>query len=239
MAGNAVESPVDDEPPLCFDQTTLKSFVHRYVVARASHLGGMGLFATGTILAGEVVSWEYAEKYEGLSDNRPGNKIMTLVEMHERWPKREDFEKFMGWFYQIEEDEFVGPLHEDYICITTYQNHSCDPNTWWYDDFTLVARRDIHEGEEVTFDYGSSESQPNPAMEGCLCGSPLCRGEVTPNDYLLPELQERYQNHFMPYLYRRILKAKNQLPEVNKSSLRAATSCIDDFEFLAIKELVY
>eukprot|EP01125_Pyxidicula_operculata_P018897 TRINITY_DN677_c0_g1_i1.p1 TRINITY_DN677_c0_g1~~TRINITY_DN677_c0_g1_i1.p1 ORF type:complete len:213 (+),score=47.71 TRINITY_DN677_c0_g1_i1:269-907(+) len=168
----------------------------------------MGLFATGPIKAGEIVSWEYAEPYAGLDDNRPGNKIMTLAQMHEKWPKQEDFEKFMGWFYQIGEDEFVGPLSDEYVCITTYQNHSCDPNTWWYDDFTLVARRDVAEGEELTFDYATSESEPNPAMPMCLCGASVCRGEVLPDDYLLPEVQERYGNHFVSYLKERIAKHK-------------------------------
>jgi hypothetical protein len=32
-------------------------------------------------------------------------------------------------------------------------NHSCDPNTWWVDDFTFVTRREIAVDEEVTNGY--------------------------------------------------------------------------------------
>ena len=31
-----------------------------------------------------------------------------------------------------------------------YMNHSCNPTTWWADDETLEALRDIHPGEEIT-----------------------------------------------------------------------------------------
>jgi|SRR3989344_6764540 len=32
-------------------------------------------------------------------------------------------------------------------------NHSCDPNLWMQDEVTLIARRDIEKGEELTVDY--------------------------------------------------------------------------------------
>jgi len=219
MACNAVGTNFPVDETLCDELPSKKSIVHHNVRAQESKLGGMGLFAVGPIKKGEIVSWEYAEPYEGLNDDRPGNKIMTLEDMHERWPKQEDFEKFMGWFYQIGENSFVGPLRDEYLCITTLQNHSCDPNTWWYDDFTLIARRDIEAGQEVTFDYGTSESEENPAMPYCLCGSPLCRGKVTPNDYLLVDLQERYGDHFSSYLRGRIVASKAKLAKLQSSDL--------------------
>jgi len=184
------------------------SYVHHNVEPKESELGGLGLFAKGPVKEGEIVTREKAELYQGLHDVRPGLKILTLAQMHERYPDTDEFEKFIGWYYQMGEQLFVGPLTEKDVAITTLQNHSCDPNCWWTDEFTLVARRDIKAGEEVTFDYGSSESEPNPTMTDCLCGSPLCRGKVTPEDYLLPELQERYGNHMMGYLLERIAALK-------------------------------
>jgi len=195
------------------DDAPLVSYAHRYVAVRESRLGGNGLFATGIIKEGEVVSWEHGDVYEGLSDYRPGNKILTHDQIQERWPAQEDYERFMGWFYQIGDDVFVGPLCEENVVITTYQNHSCDPNTWWYDDFTLIARRDIHPDEEITFDYGTSESYPNPDMPKCLCGTAVCRGIVTPEDYLREDMQERYGNHFVGYLLKRINKIKEEKKE--------------------------
>jgi len=43
------------------------------------------------------------------------------------------------------------PDDEDYAA--DYTNHSCDPNLWMKDEATLMARRDIEAGEELTADY--------------------------------------------------------------------------------------
>lgn len=85
-----------------------------------------------------------------------------------------------------------------------YINHSCDPNLWMADNVTVVARRDIHPGEELTGDYAIWESDPEYRLEPCSCGSPICRGIVTGNDWMLPELQVRYEGHFLPFITRRI-----------------------------------
>jgi len=187
------EQPVDASRATC-------SYVHNSVKVDRSSMQGFGLFATGPIKEGEVVSWEYAEIYEGIHDNRPGKKIMTWAQIEERWPNKRDRDVMVAYSYQIGEDAFLIPLREDDLVITTYQNHSCDPNTWWADDFTLVARRSIMPGEEVTFDYSTSESLENPEMPACHCGSPCCRRHLDPLDYLNPDLMSRYGDHFISYL---------------------------------------
>jgi len=82
-------------------------------------------------------------------------------------------------------------------------NHSCDPNLWMDDEVTLVARRDIEAGEELTVDYALFTAQPGWAMD-CRCGSRLCRQRVTGNDWQLAELRERYWGHFSPFINDRI-----------------------------------
>ena len=59
------------------------------------------------------------------------------------------------------DDLWLGPRSEAVIARkpTFFQNHSCDPTTWWVDDITLVARRDILPGEEITYDYGTTYAQ--------------------------------------------------------------------------------
>jgi uncharacterized protein len=84
-----------------------------------------------------------------------------------------------------------------------YGNHSCDPNLWWADAYTLVARRTIRVGEEVTSDYGTSTGVADFAM-ACACRSPLCRGVVTGEDWRRPDLQTRYGDHWIPMLLARI-----------------------------------
>ena len=63
--------------------------------------------------------------------------------------------------------------------------------------------RDIEAGEEVCFDYAMSDGEPYDEFD-CQCGTPLCRGQVTGNDWQRPELQKRYDGYFSPYLQARI-----------------------------------
>lgn len=36
-----------------------------------------------------------------------------------------------------------------------YRNHSCDPTLWHADAYTLVTRRAVDAGEELTVDYAT------------------------------------------------------------------------------------
>ncbi len=65
--------------------------------------------------------------------------------------------------------------------------------------FALSARRDIAAGEEVTVDYATQTAEPDFVLD-CRCGSALCRGTVTGDDWRRRELQERYGEHWVPAL---------------------------------------
>jgi len=197
-------------------QTDASSYVHHLVKVDQTNRKGLGLFAAGLIPEGEIVAWESADYYQGPDDRRPGKKLMTFAQIEERWADKREREHFLAYSYQVGEDMFLIPLSEDDLVITTYQNHSCDPNTWWADDYTLVARRVIYPGEEVTFDYGTSECMDNPEMPDCFCGSSVCRKKITSEDYLKPELITAYGPHFVSYLRDRQLKHYGGLlPPVN------------------------
>ena len=82
-----------------------------------------------------------------------------------------------------------------------YLNHSCDPNIWLIDEVTFITRRPIKKGEEVTADYSTWSIDENWIMdESCRCASVICRHTITGNDWKLKELQERYKNHFVPFI---------------------------------------
>ncbi|RYF51006.1 MAG: SET domain-containing protein-lysine N-methyltransferase [Cytophagaceae bacterium] len=85
-----------------------------------------------------------------------------------------------------------------------YGNHSCDPNLWHEDATTIVARRPISAGEELTLDYATHTISPKWSMP-CHCGSPLCRKLVSGNDWKLADLQSRYGHHWTPPLYAAIV----------------------------------
>ena len=72
--------------------------------------------------------------------------------------------------------------------------------------------RDIKTGEEITFDYAMCDGSIYDEFT-CYCGSEHCRGSVRGNDWMRPELWEKYDGYFMPYLARRIeaLKVKTQV----------------------------
>ncbi len=92
-------------------------------------------------------------------------------------------------------------------------NHSCDADTWMQGAFTLVARRDIAAGEEITADYALWEADNADhrylSKWSCQCGAPDCRGRVTGNDWRLPPLQAKYQGHFSP-LINKLITAQNK-----------------------------
>jgi uncharacterized protein len=82
-------------------------------------------------------------------------------------------------------------------------NHSCDPNAWLADEVTLVARRAIQPGEEITLDQGTwnfDEGEYIWDQDHCSCGAAPCRKTLTHNDWKRPELRKRYGSHFHPFL---------------------------------------
>jgi ribosomal protein S18 acetylase RimI-like enzyme len=157
-------------------------WAHPHLVVRESSIAGKGLFATAPIAAGEVVSV------------LAGRKVSTaeLAELLKRPPVDT---------ITLEEDLHL-VLPNDPRPVIAYGNHSCDPNTWWTDAVTLVARRDFAAADELTSDYGTSTGVPEWRMS-CACGSALCRGVVTGADWQRPELQERYGDHWIPELLAR------------------------------------
>jgi uncharacterized protein len=84
-----------------------------------------------------------------------------------------------------------------------YANHSCDPTLWWGGEYTLVARRDLEPGAELTSDYATASSHPDFVMN-CHCETYRCRQVITGDDWKIPQLQQRYAKHWIPYLQRLI-----------------------------------
>jgi uncharacterized protein len=153
---------------------------------RPSPINGEGQFATELIRAGEVVLiW--------------GGDLYTTTDFF----SRNDLGPLSISF--IEEDRIMAapPDGRDY-----YINHSCDPNIWMDGNVTVIARRDIRPGEEITGDYALWEGEPGYRLSQCECGSPLCRSTITGNDWMLRDLQERYAGHFLPFINQRIVELK-------------------------------
>ena len=139
-----------------------------------SPIDGQGTFATAPIDAGEVVVvWggTFANVEEAQRSRALGKLVMQVDDL-----------------YTVEERG----EHASY-----FMNHSCDPNVWMGDGVTLLARRGIPPGEELTLDYALFEEDEDFTMPWeCVCGTPHCRKRITGRDWRLPELQWRYGEHF-------------------------------------------
>lgn len=84
-----------------------------------------------------------------------------------------------------------------------YGNHSCAPNLWWEDPLSLVTRRAVAAGSELTVDYGTITDDEGWSMD-CACGASGCRLVVSGRDWEQQALQVRYGTHWVPGLRRRI-----------------------------------
>ena len=100
---------------------------------------------------------------------------------------------------QIDDDFYLAPRSPDEVDhMSVFINHSCEPNVGFRGQVVYVAMRDIRAGEELCHDY--SMERTDDYVLDCHCGSALCRGKVTGQDWKLPELQQRYGDYFSIYI---------------------------------------
>jgi len=95
-------------------------------------------------------------------------------------------------FVQVDRDYYMGESGG----VDDLVNHSCDPNAglrFAETGITLVAIREIEEGEEITWDYSTTLSDSGWQME-CRCNTDLCRGTVTDFELLDPIIQRYYRD---------------------------------------------
>jgi hypothetical protein len=108
---------------------------------------------------------------------------------------------------QIGDDLFL--LAPEEMELADFVNHSCEPTTGLFGATMLVARRDIVAGEEITFDYAMCDSVDYDEFP-CACGTVSCRGIVSGADWRRPELWDRYDGRFSPYLAVRIERLRRE-----------------------------
>jgi len=143
-------------------------------VGETSH--GAALFATRDIAAGTTVL-----PIEGTLQGHPTRYSIQLdVDVH------------------IEAD---GALPDDEMRRRhpwRFLNHSCDPNAA-VQSRSLIALRPIAAGEQITFDYTTTEgSMAEPFT--CLCGASGCVGEVRGFTHLSATEQQARRDRLAPHL---------------------------------------
>ena len=120
--------------------------------------------------------------------------------------------------FQINKNKRDALSHPDWVGIKKdhwmdtarpqkFLNHSCNPNASVKGKVSIVAIRDIKEGEEITFDYSIIEGDERWEMK-CGCGEKKCRRMIR-SILFLPKAQFV---KYMPYIptYFKNLYLKNQ-----------------------------
>jgi hypothetical protein len=160
-----------------------RSWVNPKLKVGKSRIHGEGVFANEKILQGEKLmefGGDMVSRKKAFSDDYKECSV---------WPVSSDH-------YLSSPTSDTG---ED--LLDEYLNHSCNANAWLVDKVTLVAKRDIDPGEEITLDQGTwnfDDAYYVDNQEPCTCGAINCRHILTENDWKLSDVQERYKNHFHP-----------------------------------------
>lgn len=164
-----------------------------------------------------------------------GEMVWQLDKPTYTWKEIEAFDKkrrkaFEHYGFQCGIDRFSLPETDD---ISREANHSCDPNTWWVGSYSLVALRDIHPNEEVTYDYSTSDIDIALKMK-CNCGATCCRKIITNRDYLDPGWQERYGLNLPQHVLTAIERAKTNKNECTNHNVYDGKSTLPNKKTILI-----
>lgn len=112
---------------------------------------------------------------------------------------KKDSESIPRWF-GVSKCIWIDPGNS----IFRFYNHSCNPNTAIIGTKTIVARRDIKAGEEITIDYSMTDADPAWTLEyTCLCGSKNCRKIIRS----IQHLKEKTVKEHLPFIPQYFFKA--------------------------------
>lgn len=147
-----------------------------------------------------VAAGEYIKKGEVIQRIKGEARFLSVK-------SKEESLSYPNWI-GVGKNKWIDPDHPN-----QYLNHSCNPNTGIKGSVTMVALRDISEGEEITIDYSIIEGDGMWEME-CLCNEKNCRGVIRSIQFLPAKQFKRY----LPYIptYFRNLYLKN-----SKTRIRA------------------
>ncbi len=151
---------------------------------RQSPIHGRGVFAKQAIAQEEMIAlW--------------GGIIYSLEEVTEIAKHHPHFETHTVSIYK---DFYLGPLdtNASQLDDTELFNHSCDPNAGVKGQIVIVARRPILQGEEICFDYDTTETAATPFV--CRCRAPECRGLIDGSAWKNASFRARHHGYFSWYI---------------------------------------
>ena len=154
------------------------------------HKGGIGAFAIFGFKKGQKVAGGISRKdYE---DIIPWEHFRTYSM---------DIQKKIIDFCIGTEKGFIPPDGLDFnnLSVEWCFNHSCDGNLVFDENGDFIAKRKIKKGEEISFDYGLADSNPNYKLI-CECKSRNCRKVITGNDWKNPAYRKKQFKYMLHVL---------------------------------------
>ena len=121
---------------------------------------------------------------------------------------------------QIGEYKHLEPSHDlsDPRSSIRFLNHSCDPTTYInFEDLTVRALRDLEPGEEVNFNYNTTEYEMVNPFE-CYCHSVNCLGYIHGFKYLSLGERLKLNSQLASHLRNVPLQARSELHASYQSS---------------------
>lgn len=143
----------------------------KHIYICTSKIEGMGVTAGENIKKGEVIQHIKGEV-----------KFMTIK-------SKKDSLSYPNWI-GVGKEKWIDPNYPN-----QFLNHSCNPNAGIGGKVTMVALKNIKEGEEITIDYSIIEGDDLWEMK-CRCGSVNCRNIVRS----IRHLPEKQFKKYLPYV---------------------------------------
>ena len=106
-------------------------------------------------------------------------------------------------------DGQVHQISDNPLALENLLNHSCDPNGFInFDDLTFRASCQIKKGEELAFNYLTSEWDLANKFT-CHCGSQNCYGQIKGFKYLGLKQKKKLEPLLSPFLKEKYLESVN------------------------------
>ena len=168
---------------------TIRSWRSPKVEVRDGSVAGLGVFAREPVAAGEIVAVKAGHIVHH-------DEVVRLTA------------EIGDQSLQIGDDLYLSPRTAAEVDETSIRiNHSCDANVGFRGQVLYVAMRDIAIDEELCHDYAMDRTD-DYRLE-CGCGTAVCRGTVTGDDWRIPEVQARYEGFFLEYVADKIRRSAN------------------------------
>lgn len=160
----------------------LHSWLSPKCTIAASPLEGLGVFATELICEGELVCvW--------------GGVVYSAAEIQ---AIGETFPHFRTHPFEVADGFFMGSTSLSAIDDAERFNHSCNPSVGVKGQIVVQARRTIAAGEELTFDYETTDRSPSPFE--CRCGAVDCRRTIDGSVWNSGAFQQRNRGWMSWYI---------------------------------------